>query len=108
MNLSSRFIQNLGAVLPLLMILSWVFSVSMIIKGIVLEKETRLKEVMKVMGMGNGVHWVAWFIDSFIIMFISSCLLVVVLKVSLEQICLGKYGGDHLKTKWCFSWSSVK
>ncbi|XP_071800403.1 phospholipid-transporting ATPase ABCA1-like isoform X2 [Asterias amurensis] len=74
------FIQNLGAVLPLLMILSWVFSVSMIIKGIVLEKELRLKEVMKVMGMGNGVHWVAWFIDSFFIMFISSCLLVVVLK----------------------------
>ncbi|XP_038069738.1 phospholipid-transporting ATPase ABCA1-like isoform X2 [Patiria miniata] len=79
--ISDTFVQTLGAILPLLMIIAWLFSVAMIIKGIVLEKELRLKEVMKVMGMGNGVHWVAWFINSFIVMFISSCLLVLILKV---------------------------
>ena len=71
----------LSGVLPLFMIVSWLFSVAMIIKGVVLEKEQRLKEVMKVMGLGNGVHWVAWFIDSFIMMLASSILLVILFKV---------------------------
>ena len=72
----------LSGVMPLFMTVSWVFSVAMIIKGVVLEKERRLKEVMKVMGLSNGVHWVAWFIDSFLMMFLSSILLVICFKVS--------------------------
>ena len=77
----NRFTNALGATLPLFMVLAWLFSASMIIKSIVLEKELRLKEVMKVMGMSNGVHWVAWFINSFVVMFVSSCFLVLVMKV---------------------------
>jgi ATP-binding cassette subfamily A (ABC1) protein 1 len=53
----------------------------MIIKSIVYEKEQRLKETMKVMGLGNGVHWMAWFIDSFVFMIISVFLLTIILKV---------------------------
>lgn len=34
--------------MPLVMTLAWIFSVAMIIKGVVYEKERRLKEVMKV------------------------------------------------------------
>ena len=34
--------------MPLFMTLAWIFSVAMIIKGVVYEKEQRLKEVMKV------------------------------------------------------------
>lgn len=34
--------------MPLFMTLAWIFSVAMIIKGVVYEKERRLKEVMKV------------------------------------------------------------
>lgn len=56
---------------------------AMIIKGIVYEKERRLKEVMKVMGLSNGVHWLAWLIDSFLVMFTSCVLLVLVLKVRI-------------------------
>jgi hypothetical protein len=41
----------------------------MICKNIVYEKEMRLKEVMKIMGLNNGVHWLAWFIDAFVVMF---------------------------------------
>ena len=53
-------------------------------KGIVYEKERRLKEVMKVMGLTNLVHWVAWFITAFIMMIASSILLVIIIKVSVE------------------------
>ncbi|XP_077981076.1 phospholipid-transporting ATPase ABCA1-like [Glandiceps talaboti] len=77
---SDRFVFFLSFVLPMFMVVSWVYSVAMTIKNIVYEKEQRLKEVMKVMGLGNGVHWVAWFINSFIMMFASSILLILLIK----------------------------
>jgi len=67
--------------MPLFMTLSWIFTAAMIVKDIVYEKERRLKEVMKVMGLGNAVHWLSWFITSCIMMLLSVLLLVVVLKV---------------------------
>jgi len=64
------------------MTLAWIFTAAMIVKDIVYEKERRLKEVMKVMGLGNAVHWVSWFITSFLMMLLSVFLLVIVLKVA--------------------------
>lgn len=63
------------------MTLAWIYSVAMIVKGIVYEKEQRLKEVMKIMGLGNNVHWMSWFITSVIMLGFSIMLLVIVLKV---------------------------
>merc|ERR1719319_2172025 len=34
---------------------------------------------MRVMGLGNGVHWVSWFLDSFAMMFTSCVLLTLIL-----------------------------
>lgn len=34
--------------MPLFMTLAWIFSVAMIIRGVVYEKQLRLKEIMKV------------------------------------------------------------
>lgn len=76
-----RFTLAISRSLPLFMTLAWIFSVAMIVKGIVYEKEQRLKEVMKVMGLGNDVHWVSWLLTSFITMLVSVLLLVLVLKV---------------------------
>ena len=42
------FIVGLGNSMPLFMTLAWVYSIAMIVKSIVHEKELRLKEVMKV------------------------------------------------------------
>ncbi|XP_022109857.1 ATP-binding cassette sub-family A member 1-like [Acanthaster planci] len=99
------FINTLGAALPLFMVLAWVFSVAMNIKDIVLEKELRLKEVMKVMGMGNAVHWVAWFLNSFAVMLVSSSLLVLVLKVG--NIIINTDTSILLLTMVSFSFSSI-
>jgi hypothetical protein len=63
------------------MVLSWVYASSMIVKSVVMEKELRLKEVMRVMGLGNGVIWCGWFIDSFMIMSVSASMLTIILKV---------------------------
>lgn len=73
---------GINKTLPLFLVLAWLFPVAMICKNIVYEKEMRLKEVMKIMGLSNGVHWIAWFINAFSVMFLTVCLLVVILKVS--------------------------
>uniref|UniRef100_A0A4W3HJS1 ATP-binding cassette, sub-family A (ABC1), member 4a n=1 Tax=Callorhinchus milii TaxID=7868 RepID=A0A4W3HJS1_CALMI len=73
------FMLTLTRCFPIFMVLAWIYSVSMMVKSIVLEKELRLKETMKTMGVSNWVLWATWFIDNFIIMTISTLLLTVVI-----------------------------
>ncbi|XP_059140192.1 phospholipid-transporting ATPase ABCA1-like [Physella acuta] len=75
-----KFVFAISRSLPLFMVIAWIYTVAMIIKGVVYEKEKRLKEVMKIMGLSNGVHWLAWFITSFVMMLITVILFVIVLK----------------------------
>ncbi|NXS50705.1 ABCA1 protein, partial [Balaeniceps rex] len=74
------FLRVLNRSLPLFMTLAWIYSVAMIIKGVVHEKETRLKETMKTMGLSSGILWLSWFLSSFIPFLLSSALLVLILK----------------------------
>uniref|UniRef100_A0A8C2DNR8 ATP-binding cassette, sub-family A (ABC1), member 4b n=1 Tax=Cyprinus carpio TaxID=7962 RepID=A0A8C2DNR8_CYPCA len=71
------FMLTLNRCFPIFMVLAWIYSVSMIVKSIVLEKEMRLKETLKAMGVSNGVIWYTWFIDSFLMMATSTALLTV-------------------------------
>ncbi|XP_071584028.1 phospholipid-transporting ATPase ABCA7 [Heliangelus exortis] len=75
------FLRRLSRSLPLFMTLAWIYSVAMIIKGVVHEKETRVKETMKTMGLSNGILWLSWFLSSFILFLLSSAFLVFILKV---------------------------
>lgn len=76
------FFLAIAGLFPLFMVLSFVYTCAMIVKSIVREKERRLKETMKTMGLGNAVHWVAWFIDSMSFMLISCFLLSMILVVT--------------------------
>ncbi|XP_025893681.1 retinal-specific ATP-binding cassette transporter [Nothoprocta perdicaria] len=69
------FMITLNRSFPIFMVLAWVYSVSMTVKSIVLEKEMRLKEAMKNRGITNGVIWCTWFLDSFIVLAGSTFLL---------------------------------
>ncbi|XP_072219952.1 retinal-specific phospholipid-transporting ATPase ABCA4-like [Leuresthes tenuis] len=73
------FMITLNRCFPMFMVLAWIYSVSMTVKSIVLEKELRLKETLKAMGVDNGVIWYTWFIDSFIIMTASTALLTTII-----------------------------
>ncbi|KFO99089.1 ATP-binding cassette sub-family A member 2, partial [Calypte anna] len=74
------FLFVIEHMMPLCMVISWVYSVAMMIQHIVTEKEHRLKEVMKMMGLNNAVHWVAWFITGFVQLSISVTALTAILK----------------------------
>ncbi|MEQ2300791.1 Retinal-specific ATP-binding cassette transporter [Ameca splendens] len=73
------FMITLNRCFPMFIVLAWIYSVSMTVKSIVLEKELRLKETLKAMGVDNGVIWYTWFIDSFILMTASTALLTAII-----------------------------
>lgn len=76
-----RFLRSLGSSLPLYMTLAWIYSVAMIIKGIVAEKEARLKETMRIMGLRSDIYWLSWAVSSVLLLAVSSLLLTLILKV---------------------------
>lgn len=82
------FFIAISQLFPLFMILSFVYTCAMIVKSVVHEKERRLKETMRTMGLGNAVHWLAWFIDSMTFIVISCFGLSIILVVSCCLIAL--------------------
>lgn len=75
--------------MPLFMTLAWMYSVAIILKSVVYEKEARLKETMKIMGLNNGILWFSWFVSSLIPLLLSAGLLVLLLKVTKPREHLG-------------------
>uniref|UniRef100_A0A8C5UIB8 P-type phospholipid transporter n=1 Tax=Malurus cyaneus samueli TaxID=2593467 RepID=A0A8C5UIB8_9PASS len=75
------FLRVMSRSMPLFMTLAWIYSVAVIIKGIVYEKEARLKETMRIMGLDNGILWLSWFISSLVPLLMSAGLLVLILKM---------------------------
>uniref|UniRef100_A0A8B9RBJ9 P-type phospholipid transporter n=1 Tax=Astyanax mexicanus TaxID=7994 RepID=A0A8B9RBJ9_ASTMX len=70
------FLRVMSRSMPLFMTLAWMYSVAIIIKGVVYEKEARLKETMRIMGLDNGILWFSWFISSLIPLLMSAGLLM--------------------------------
>lgn len=59
------------------------YSALTITRNVVHEKERRLKESMKMMGLPGWAHWSAWFATSFILLVLSNLMMAV-------EIHLGK------------------
>ena len=76
---------------PLCMVISWIYTVAITVQNIVYEKERRLKEFMKMMGLSNIVHWIAWFITSLCSISITVALLTMILKVSQLYLHLNNH-----------------
>ena len=55
---SNNLALLLGFIMPLFLVLSFAFIVPPILKRIVYEKETGVKELMKMMGLPSWMHWV--------------------------------------------------
>uniref|UniRef100_A0A0X3Q4R1 ABC transporter domain-containing protein n=1 Tax=Schistocephalus solidus TaxID=70667 RepID=A0A0X3Q4R1_SCHSO len=54
--------------MPMIIVIIWICNVVFAVRAIVYEKECRLKEFTKVMGMGNFVHWLNWWTVSCVTM----------------------------------------
>ncbi|KAL3317331.1 Retinal-specific ATP-binding cassette transporter [Cichlidogyrus casuarinus] len=78
---SDTMINSLSTQIPAIMLISWIGTVLSAIGTIIYEKEHRLKEFMKIIGVTNGLQWLAWFIRFFSVALIPIILTVIVLKL---------------------------
>ncbi|XP_031749717.1 ATP-binding cassette sub-family A member 12-like [Xenopus tropicalis] len=75
-----RFIMIMDNMLPTALMITWVLYISAFIKKIVHEKEMRLHEYMRMMGVNSSSHFCAWFIESASFLLITVSILVPLLK----------------------------
>ncbi len=66
--------------LPLAMLFAWLFPVAMATRAVVREKERRLKEFMKMMGVSEGLLRLSWFLHSMMVLLISVAGITILLK----------------------------
>ncbi|CAF0739890.1 unnamed protein product [Brachionus calyciflorus] len=79
--IADKFLIDISKSLPLFMVISWVYTVSTIVKDIVYEKEKKLKEFMQIMGLSNGTYWLSWFLSYFSVMFVVSVIICWIMKL---------------------------
>ncbi|KAF5277493.1 hypothetical protein FQR65_LT03830 [Abscondita terminalis] len=77
-----NLLTALQSFVGLIFMLSFVYTCISTVKIITTEKELQLKEVMKIMGLPNWLHCTAWFIKSFVMLFVSIILMVLIVKIS--------------------------
>uniref|UniRef100_A0A3Q3WL83 ABC transporter domain-containing protein n=1 Tax=Mola mola TaxID=94237 RepID=A0A3Q3WL83_MOLML len=74
------FIQGIGGMLPMMLVLAFMYTVCMNIKSLVLEKELRLKEVLRAVGIRNGALWSARFTENIVLLMVPCVLISVMVK----------------------------
>ncbi|KAM6909437.1 phospholipid-transporting ATPase ABCA1 [Xenentodon cancila] len=74
------FIQSIGSILPMFLVLAFMHSACMTIKDLVLEKERRLKEVLRAVGIQNGALWSARFTENIVLLTFPCVLISVMVK----------------------------
>ncbi|XP_030374323.1 ATP-binding cassette sub-family A member 3 [Scaptodrosophila lebanonensis] len=72
-------LSGLQQLLPFMLLLSFIYPCSFVAKYVTSEKELQLKEIMKLLGLHNWLHWVAWFVKSYILLMIVVIMLVCLL-----------------------------
>ncbi|XP_077992060.1 ATP-binding cassette sub-family A member 2-like [Glandiceps talaboti] len=91
------FQYKVGHSLVVFLTFIWIYYILTITQTVVHEKEDRLKEMMKIMGLSNFIYWLSWFLTNLIQMSVTVTLLVVILKYG--QI----YQYSNLFLLWVFT-----
>ncbi|KAG7261800.1 hypothetical protein CRUP_037406, partial [Coryphaenoides rupestris] len=78
------FILAIQNQLPLLLVLSFTYTSLNIVRAVVQEKERKLKEYMRMMGLSNWLHWSAWFLMFFLFISVSVFFITVLLCIQVS------------------------
>ncbi|GMT02398.1 hypothetical protein PENTCL1PPCAC_24572, partial [Pristionchus entomophagus] len=71
---------NVTMFLAMFVVLSWMIPSALLVKNIVYEKEQRLKELMRIMGLGDSIHFLSWALISLVLNTLSVVVISVLLK----------------------------
>ncbi|XP_015346371.1 phospholipid-transporting ATPase ABCA3 [Marmota marmota marmota] len=108
--ISDPFLVAIQYQLPLLLMLSFTYTSLSIIRAVVQEKERRLKEYMRMMGLSSWLHWSAWFLMFFLFLLIvvSFMTLLFCIKVKKDVAVLSSSDPSLvLAFLLCFAISSI-
>ncbi|XP_053326902.1 glucosylceramide transporter ABCA12 [Spea bombifrons] len=75
-----QFLAGIFFSFPVALMIAWVLFIAFFVKKLVHDKEMRLHEYMKMMGVNSCSHFFAWFIESAIFLIITVAILVLILK----------------------------
>ena len=85
-----NFIVVVIAFLPFVTLISFIFTSILTAKAIVHEKETGMKEAMKLMGMKTWIYWLSWYIRSLLLLIPGIIMMTISFKVKLDLNSGGK------------------
>lgn len=77
------FVASIANILPMFLVLAFMYTVCQTLKSLVLEKELRLKEVLRVVGVRNGALWLSWFTENMVLLMVPCALMSIIMKVSV-------------------------
>nr|APD26538.1 ATP-binding cassette transporter subfamily A member 3 X1 protein [Brachionus koreanus] len=77
------FVAIIQALFPFIIMLSFIFTVVLTAKAIVAEKESGIKEGMKLMGMKPWIYWLSWYIKTMGILLPAIIFIVISFKTPL-------------------------
>jgi ATP-binding cassette subfamily A (ABC1) protein 3 len=78
-----KFVVVISALFPLIIVLSFIFTVILTAKAIVHEKETGLKEAMKLMGMKPWIYWLSWYVKTLVMLMPAVIFMIISYKIQL-------------------------
>jgi hypothetical protein len=79
------FFLEVGYLLGLSIVMAFLYPTSRLIKSIVEEKETRMKETLCILGLKGWAHWLSWFITAIIVFFIITVTVTVAMTNTLVK-----------------------
>eukprot|EP00760_Papus_ankaliazontas_P036324 PhM_4_TR8289/c3_g2_i1/m.92598/K05643/ABCA3; ATP-binding cassette, subfamily A (ABC1), member 3 len=79
----SEFLTIAGGVIPLVIVLAFMYPVSQLVKRIVEEKENRIREGMMIMGLGKVAFYGSWILTYIGVQFITSVLITLLLATTI-------------------------
>ncbi|XP_069191601.1 LOW QUALITY PROTEIN: phospholipid-transporting ATPase ABCA3 [Procambarus clarkii] len=77
--------QLYGSFLPSDVVLSFVLLSPSLIKSIVYEKETGVRELMRLMGMSRWLVWVGWFLHALVVVVVVVTIITIMITVGLHS-----------------------
>ncbi|KAH8286341.1 hypothetical protein KR054_007221, partial [Drosophila jambulina] len=78
-------LRGLRQLLPFMVMLSFMYSASVVTGSVTSEKELQLKEIMKLIGVGNWLHWIGWFLKSYLMLMVVVLLILFLFKVNFYK-----------------------